>query len=252
MLKGLLVALQFITRIPVKRDLHITDGDLANSAIFFPIVGLLIGGIQVLVFFASDLVFPSSITAFFLLIAPIILTGAFHLEGLGDMADGFLGGKNKEDILRIMRDSHVGTMGMIAVVSLMLAKFIFLREVLQIPNPFLIAGALLLVPSLSRWGMVIAAGVSRYARDDFGLGRAYTEGVGKKIVILSGIVPVVAAAANLRVIGGLCIVITILSALIASWLAKRKISGVTGDVLGGINEITEAILLLNVIALSKF
>jgi adenosylcobinamide-GDP ribazoletransferase len=167
------------------------------------------------------------------------------------MADGFLGGKNREDILRIMRDSHVGTMGMIAVVSLMLAKLIFLYEVLQIPNPHLTAGALLLIPGLSRWGMVIAAGVSRYARDDFGLGRAYTEGVGKKIVVLSCIVPVIAAAAYFRIIGGFCIIITIASALVVSWISKRKISGVTGDVLGGINEITEAILFLSMILFSK-
>jgi len=150
-LKGFLIALQFLTRISVKKNLHATDRDLANSAVFFPIVGLFIGGIQVLVFFASDRVFSPSIVALFLLLVPIALTGAFHIEGLGDMADGFLGGKNKEDILRIMKDSHVGTMGVVAVASLLLAKYIFLLEIVRNLSPSLTAGALLLVPSLSRW-----------------------------------------------------------------------------------------------------
>lgn len=251
--KGFLVALQFLTRVSVKKSLRATDRELANSAAFFPIVGLFIGGTQVLVFFVSDRLFSPSVTAFFLLIIPIILTGAFHIEGLGDMADGFLGGKDKENTLRIMKDSHVGTMGMIAVVCLILAKYIFLHEILQNLSPLLITGVLLLVPSLSRWGMVIAAGVSQYARPSRytgGLGRVFTEGMGKKITLLSGFIPVVAAAVYLRIMGGLCVVITILLAFTASWLAKRRINGVTGDVLGGINEVTEVLLLLSVIILT--
>ena len=246
------MALQFLTRVPVKKNLYITDKALADSAVFFPIVGLFIGGMQVLVFFVSDRIFSPSVTAFFLLLISTILTGAFHIEGLGDMADGFLGGKDKEGILRIMKDSHVGTMGMIAVVCLILAKYIFLSEILRSLSPLLIAGVLLFVPSLSRWAMVIAAGVSQYARPllSGGLGRVFTEGVGKKIVLLSGIVPVAVTAAYLRIMGGLCIAITVLSAFVVSWLAKRKINGVTGDVLGGINEITEVVLLLAVIVLS--
>ena len=254
MLRGFLVALQFLTRISVRRDLRITDRDLANSAAFFPIVGMFIGGAQALVFFLSGWVLSPSVTALFLLLVPVILTGAFHIEGLGDMADGFLGGKDKEDILRIMKDSHVGTMGMTAVVCLILAKYIFLCEIVQALSPSIVIGVLLLAPGLSRWGMVIAAGVSQYARLPpyrGGIGRAFAEGVGGKIVLLSGFVPVVATAIYLRMMGGFCIAITILLALIASWLAKRRINGVTGDVLGGINEITEVVLLLSVIIMTR-
>jgi len=247
MLKGFLVALQFLTRICVKKNLQITDRDIVDSALYFPIVGMFIGGLQVLVFFGSNRVFSPLMTALFLLLISIILTGAFHIEGLGDMADGFLGGKDKEDILRIMKDSHTGTMGVVAITSLLLAKFVFLCEMLQKLDTSLIAGVLFLAPGLSRWGIVIAAGVSQYARSGSGLGRAFTEGVGKKIVFLSGFVPVFVTAVCLKVMGGFCIAITILSALMLSWLARRKINGVTGDILGSVNEITEVILLLSVI-----
>ncbi len=162
MFKGFIIALQFLTRISVRKNLSITEREFANSTAFFPIVGLLIGAVQVLLFFALDWALPPLIVALFLLLAPIILTGAFHLEGFSDTADGFLSGRDKEGMLRIMKDSHVGTMGMIAVVSLMLAKLVFLNEIVQNLNRSLIIGVLFFVPVLSRWAMVISTGISKY------------------------------------------------------------------------------------------
>jgi len=251
MLKGFLLALQFLTRIPVKKDLRATDQEFANSAMFFPIIGLIVGGVQVLLFFVLDRTLSPMITAIFLLLAPIVLTGAFHLEGLSDTADGFLSSRDREGMLRIMKDSHIGTMGMIVVVSIILAKFVFLYEIIRISKPYLVMGVLLFAPALSRWGMVIAAGVSRYARSGAGLGRVFTEGIGKKIIIISGLIPIAAAIAYLRVIGVFLAVFTIFLALMAAWLSKRKINGVTGDVLGGTNEMIENILLFGVIAFSR-
>jgi len=252
MLKGFIVALQFLTRICVKRDLNVTAEEFGDSAAFFPTVGMVVGGVQILLFFALEWAFPPSIVALFLLVAPVILTGAFHLEGLSDTADGFLSGRDREGMLRIMKDGYVGTMGMIVVVSLMLAKLVFLNEIVQNLNRSLIVGTLFFVPVLSRWAMVISTGISQYARSEPGLGSAFTERVGVKIIIISGLVPVIATAAYLRIMGGLCVVIAILTALLVSWIAKRKIDGVTGDVLGGVNEITEVILLFSVIAISRF
>ena len=251
MFKRFLVALQFLTRICVKRDLRTTDEEFAGSAAFFPIVGPLVGGVQILLFYALDWVSSPSVTALLLLLAPIALTGAFHLEGLSDVADGFLSGRDREGMLRIMKDSHVGTMGAIVIVSLMLTKFVLLHEIIQNLRLWLIVGGLLFIPALSRWGMVITAGISQYARTGPGLGRIFTDGVRKRTIFLAGIVPVVAAIAYFRVIGVVCVAITILSALVGSWIAKRKINGVTGDVLGGVNEITEVILLLSIIILGK-
>lgn len=252
MINRFLLALQFLTRIPVRKHIQVNDQEFANSALFYPIIGIIVGGMQVLLFLALDWALSPLVIALFLLIAPIALTGAFHLEGLSDTADGFLSSRDSEGMLRIMKDSHIGTMGMIVVASFLLAKFVFLYEVLQNLNSFLVVGVLLFIPCLSRWGMVIAAGASKYARSGPGLGRSFTEGIGKKIVILSGIIPVVATIAYLKIIGGICVIIAILSALAGAWLSKRKINGVTGDVLGGINEMIEAILLFSVIVIDGF
>lgn len=252
MFKGFIVALQFLTRIYVKRDIHVTAEEFGKSATFFPTVGMVVGGAQVLVFLALEWALPPSIVALFLLIMPIVLTGAFHLEGLSDTADGFLSGRDKEGMLRIMKDSYVGTMGMIVVVSVMLAKLVFLSEIVQNLSHSLIIGVLFFVPVLSRWAMVISTGISKYARSEPGLGSAFTEMVGAKIIIISGLVPIIAAIAYLRIMGGLCVIMAILTALLVSWIAKRKIGGVTGDVLGGVNEIAEVVLLFSVIAISRF
>lgn len=252
MFKGFILALQFLTRISVKKDIEATNEEFSASAIFFPAVGLLIGGIQVLLFLALDGVFFPSITALFLLLAPIALTGAFHLEALSDMADGFLSGRDREGILRIMKDSHVGTMGMIATVALILTRYVLLNEIIQLLNTPVIVGVLLFVPGLSRWGMVIGAGISQYARSEPGLGRIFTEGVRKRHILISGLVPAAAAIAYLRFAGALCVIVSILAAVAISRISKRKINGVTGDVLGSINEITDVILLFVMLALDRF
>ena len=251
MFKSFLAALQFLTRICVKKDLKTTEEEFARSAIFFPVVGLFVGGVQVLAFYALGRVSSSMITALLLLLVPIVLTGAFHLEGLGDVADGFLSGRDREGMLRIMKDSYAGTMAVIVIVSMILTKFVLLHEVIQNLGVSLIVGCLLFVPSLSRWAMVIALGVSQYARAGPGLGRVFAERVNKKSILFAGFVPVIAVVAYLKAVGAVCVAVAIFAALMGAWVSKRKINGVTGDVLGAINEITEAVLLLSIIMLSK-
>jgi adenosylcobinamide-GDP ribazoletransferase len=94
--------------------------------------------------------------------------------------------------------------------------------------------------------------MSQYARSEPGLGRAFTEGVGKKLIFVSSLIPVVATVAYLKITGALCVVVSVLLALMISRLAKKRIGGVTGDILGSVNEITEVGLLFVVIALDRF
>lgn len=242
-----LIALQFLTRISVKRNLQGTDALLSKSMVFFPVVGLLvIGGIQAIVFWGIYRVLSPTVVALFLLLIPIIITGALHIEGFADMVDGFWSGRNKEEILRIMKDSHIGVMGTIGITCLILAKFVLLREVVKNLDTLLIIELLLLIPTLSRWAMVIACGVSQYARQEGGVGKAFTEGAGKGIVYLSSIVPIMLSVLCFRIWGLIGIGIAILVPILVSGLAKKIIGGITGDILGAVNEITEFVLLLSV------
>jgi len=249
-----LIALQFLTRISVKRNLRVTDVLLSRSMLFFPIVGLLvIGGIEAIVFWGMYRIFSSSVVALFLVFVPTIITGALHIEGFADMTDGFWSSKNREEILRIMKDSHIGVMGTIGVTCLILAKFIFLKEIVGNLPPLLVIKLLLLIPGLSRWAMVIASSISQYARPEGGIGKSFIEGIGKHIVWLSSIVPIVFATLcfhNSSRYGGICgfigIGIAILIPIFVANLSKRIIGGITGDILGGVNEITEVALLFSV------
>lgn len=182
------------------------------------------------------------------------------MEGFADTVDGFLSRKDKKETLKIMRDSHVGAMGAIGVTCLILAKFILFREIVDNPNPSLVMGVLLLVPCLSRWAIVISTGVSKYARPGPGLG-CFAERVTKKQVLISGTAPI--AGALILSLGFkqniiyhfwefILIIATILLALLLSRWAKRKVGGITGDILGGINEIAEVILFLSVVMIASF
>ncbi len=250
MFEAFLTALQFLTRISLKRDMKVTDELLKRSMIFFPIVGALIGGVQVVALFLTYELIPNSVTALLLLFLPLILTGALHIEGFLDMVDGFLSGKEKNEILHIMRDSHVGTMGVVAGTFLILTKFVLLKEIIGELTLLSLVGTLLLVPSLSRFSMVVAAASSRYARGEEGLGRPFT-GISKGILFLSGFLPLGATIFFFRIYGLIGIGITLIIVGMISKFSTKKIGGITGDVLGATNEIVEAGLLLYAIVIGK-
>ena len=126
-MKRLLVALQFLTIIPFKIKGKVDDNDLGRSLIYFPIVGLLIGLILAgIAYFAAPI--PPLVTSALILIAWGVITGGIHLDGFADTCDGFYGNRPKEDILRIMRDSRIGTMGAVGVALILLFKFAVLSS----------------------------------------------------------------------------------------------------------------------------
>ena len=124
----LLLALQFITRIPIRQDLNYDQPNIAASMTYYPLVGTLIGAILVVINQVGGSYFPPLVTNALLVIGLIVLTGGLHLDGLMDTCDGIFSGREKEKILEIMRDSRVGAFGVIGVVALFLLKFSLLVE----------------------------------------------------------------------------------------------------------------------------
>lgn len=122
-MKRLLVAVNFLARLSVPRSLRYESGDIGRAAVFFPAVGALIGLIQIAVW--RPFSFPvlgdplkSIVVAALLLVVNVFVTGAFHLDGLADTADGFGGGRSKERTLEIMRDSLIGSFGAVGLILL--------------------------------------------------------------------------------------------------------------------------------------
>jgi len=162
-LRDLSSAIRFLTIIPLisfppsnhtNQNDEVLAENFANSMAFFPLVGMLIGILLVLLrrifysFVVSSLVGDALV-----FIVWIWLSGGLHLDGFADSVDGFLGGHDKEEILKIMKDSSTGAKGVVALVSLLLLKFVLLAEM-----PLLLKdAALFFTPAIGRWSMVIAA-----------------------------------------------------------------------------------------------
>jgi adenosylcobinamide-GDP ribazoletransferase len=235
---GLLVAITFLTRVPVRARV---DGpaDLARSVPWFPVVGALVGGVLGFVYAFGLELWPSPIAAAVALVAGLFLTGAFHEDGLADSADALGGGLDREQALRILRDPTHGSYGVLAIVTS------FALRLLALATLGASAGVATLIAahSLSRAAAVVALGSFPAAADE-GLGAAYARSTGRVQVALGGIVGLVIGIGALGVVGGLATVAIVPGSAIVIRLALRKIGGLTGDVLGAIQQVAEISILL--------
>jgi adenosylcobinamide-GDP ribazoletransferase len=184
-------------------------------------------------------ILPVPAAAALLLCFTVWVTAGLHLDGLADTADGLGGGQTPAECRRIMKDSRLGTFGAASLVLVLLLKFTFL---LGLPQGEAARG-LILFPLVSRWGLVLLAYLSPYARPEGGLGQAMTEGVSTRALAGATASALILAflAFGFR---GLAILAV---AAFATWLLSRyflkKVGGVTGDVLGATNELLEVLTL---------
>jgi len=167
----------------------------------------------------------------------VVISGALHLDGLLDAFDGILGGFTPEKRLEIMHDERVGAFGLSAGVILLLMKFSSLSAFPQF------APALILIPTLSRWGMALAVFAFPYARAE-GLGSAVKAHITWKQVALSSVIALVTAWICATWLGLIAMGITFFMVWGIAAFVLRRIPGLTGDIYGAINEIAEMILLV--------
>lgn len=242
---GFLDAVAFLTRVPLARR---GDADLARAAAWFPLVGALIGtGLLTLAAMLS--LWTSALVAVVLVVTvEIVLTGALHLDGLADVADG-TGGQDRETRLRIMKDHAVGVYGTAAVVLALLLESALLLELL----PALSGRDVVLVGavawSLSRAAMLPVALVLPYARQD-GTGRSVVEGLDARHTLLAWIVPV-GLCALLGMVGLAMLAGALAGSAIVTVLARRLFGGATGDVLGATAQIALLGALLGAVAVGS-
>ena len=236
-----LVALSFLTRIPVPGEGgNFTTNSLSRSTIFFPVVGGIIGAVNAGLYLILKPILPISVLAVFIVALPIFMTGGIHFDGLLDTCDGLFSGRSRERSLEIMRDSRVGSMGVIAGILNVMLRYSVLIEL-----PGAVLPVLLITQAVTgRWVMSMALHFFSYARKDGGLGQGFNEG--KKIIYItlsSGLALLITLIIN--GVAGIMIALIVgsLSLLIAIWVVG-KIGGLTGDVYGALNEVAENIFLL--------
>ena len=233
-----LLAVQFLTRIPIPSGNLYTPERLNAAAGYYPLVGFLIGGICAGVFWLAALNVPIPLALLFAIAAGLLLTGAFHEDGLADTFDGIGGGHDRDQALAIMKDSRLGTYGTLALIMALAIKFVAL---IALPSVWIVA-ALIVGHGLSRLSSVIVITTSRYARSD-GKAKPVAEGIALSrllfamgtgligLAVASHWVPITALAAGL--IG--------LAAGHAGmrFLFERKLNGYTGDTLGAVQQASE-------------
>ncbi len=233
------LALTFLTVFPWRWSGEARPGDLARSLFWFPWVGALLGLIYWGAGFLLIRFFLPPAAAGLLLVLTVLLTRGLHLDGLADTADGLGGGHTPADRLAIMKDSRLGAFGGISLVLVLLLKFAFLQSVLSLAQ----VRTLVLFPLISRWGLVLLAGLAPYARPGGGLGQAVTEGA--TLRMLAGVTVSTVILSFLA--GGFPgLIILGLAGLVVyglSWYSRRTLGGITGDVYGAVCEILEALVL---------
>ncbi len=155
-------AIMFFTRIPVSRWIRYQPDTLNRASRYFPLVGWLVGGVGAGVFFLARLLFPQELAIALSMAATILMTGAFHEDGLADTCDGFGGGWQAERIMEIMKDSRLGTFGAVGLLLTLGIKWLSLKN---LPEPLVIPALLVAHPS-SRWAACLVIRFGTYARAD--------------------------------------------------------------------------------------
>jgi adenosylcobinamide-GDP ribazoletransferase len=224
----LLPAIQFLTVLPVKRGF--TIGEIGHSTAFFPVVGLIIGLLLVIMNYFSGMFLPFSVTNVLLLVAMVVISGAMHLDGLIDSCDGIAGHRTPAERLRIMRDSRVGGFGAIGGILLLLVKFVTLNS---IPRDWM-GSTLILMPVVSRWAMVFAIYSFPYVRAE-GLGRTFKDDVGWVQMSVATVITVIITLILFQKVWFTVLAFTLIVTTAIAAFLKNKLDGLSGDSYGAIN-----------------
>ncbi len=242
-------ALMFYTRIPCPKWVNHSPEYLNASARYLSLIGIIVGGIGAVIYFLSSYILPHSVSILLSMGAILSVTGAFHEDGFADMCDGFGGGWTKEKILRIMKDSRIGTYGVVGLAMLLSLKFFSLNEMDRKIIPLvLIAGH-----SLSRFVASTLLSNNQYVRDTT---ESKAGSATKKLSVTSLIVNAIFGIAPLFFFENKYVFILILPLLLAKWYLARYftkwIGGYTGDCAGAVQQVSEVVFYLSFLVLWKF
>jgi adenosylcobinamide-GDP ribazoletransferase len=247
-----LVAIQFLTRLPVPHLEGFQASWLSRSARFFPLVGALVGLGAVGVWWLSSMCFPPAVAVGLMMSASLLLTGAFHEDGFADVCDGFGGGSTRDAVLSIMKDSRVGAYGAIGITMMLGLKWAILVSHPQATLPVIVIGAHV----VSRWWAIGLVWRLRYVRTEAdGKSTALAGNLGAPDWLLSGalgalaLLPVFslvdpATVPRLALALLAALALSAASTALAGTYFRIRIGGYTGDCLGAAQQLAELSFLL--------
>lgn len=234
---GLLAALQFLTRVPIRLR---REPSLSHTVAWFPAAGALIGAAVGGVAAGMWQLTPPLVAAAVAITIGLLITGAFHEDGLGDVADAFGGGWTVERRLEILKDSRHGTYGVAAMCASIVVRIVALGS---LPGPATMFAAAVAAHTMGRVAAVGMAGTMRLATNT-GLGADY----GRSTTPLRALVGCAAGVAITAVVTGWWVgpllAAAVVAVLVTGSLARRKIGGISGDVLGAAEQVAECLCLV--------
>jgi adenosylcobinamide-GDP ribazoletransferase len=252
-------AVQFLTRLPTPAVRNFDPSSLSRSVRYFPLVGILVGLINVGVLWLSSLRLPDGVSIGLMLAASAVLTGALHEDGFADACDGFGGGATPDRVLAIMKDSRIGAYGAVGIVLMLGLKWTALVALPLALLPLVVVAA----HAMSRWCSVALIWRLAYVRaDDEAKAKPFAGRLRGSAWALSGLIGVAGfapfavawarwsgagPALGAAVLGGGAAAAA-LAALLAAVYFRRRIGGYTGDCLGAAQQLAELAFLLGGLA----
>ncbi|WP_279230389.1 adenosylcobinamide-GDP ribazoletransferase [Thermohalobacter berrensis] len=228
--------LTFMTRLPIKYPYKFKEDDFVKGILYLPIVGLVIGLILWLPTFLY-VYFDRFFISVLVWLVYLWVTGGLHIDGLADSFDGLFSNRNRERILEIMKDSRIGTFGVLSIFFVLIFNITL--------TYYLDFKVLLLVPIIGRAMALFSCSLSNYARED-GMGESFIKNCGTKEAIFGVIFSLITSIIVLGYVKGLA---TTLIVLVIIYLLtkniKGKIGGMTGDTVGFVIELSQTFFLLS-------
>lgn len=237
MIKSLILMLQFFTRLPINLEIKMEKDIISKGIYYFPVIGMLIGLISYFVYFLLSYV-NLDVASFFAVLALVLVTGGLHIDGLSDTFDGFFSGRSKERVLEIMKDSRVGTFGVVGIIFDVLLKYIIIKN---ISKDFVLT-SLVFSCGIARLGASFLIAFGKSARPG-GLGDLFASSSKKKYFYISAIL---FSVLGIVLVGIPFMVALSISTLFVLYFMKHSykvIGGLTGDVYGATIELVEIISL---------
>jgi adenosylcobinamide-GDP ribazoletransferase len=240
--RRLLLAFQFMTRIPLPFDAHATEADFAACSVFYPVTSLVVGGFMLLVYGLLLFTGLSLLSAFAAVMSGYLVTGALHLDGFADCCDAFFAKKPKEDTLRILKDSRMGAFGVLGIVFDVGFKTLLIYALCNQKKADM-AFVLLSMPVAGKLPLIIAPAIAGYARPE-GTGKSMIGNIKPLYIVVCILLAAGILAAFFGKGAAIAAPVLLLAGILTAERSKKRIGGITGDVLGAANEIGEMLFLL--------
>ena len=241
-------ALSFFSRLPIPKKLDFTAYPFHLGNVYLPIIGVIYALICLLVYALTQLVFGPNISIILMLLTGVLLTGGFHEDGFADSCDGFGGGYNKQQRLAIMKDSQIGTYGVIGLILLLALKIHVLSQLINHGASFF-ALSFISAAVLSRCSVLCLMQSTDYAREE---STSKSTRSSQRLPQQYLLAALLMGAVSILWMPFFCLLlvftVVVISTILCRTYFQQKIQGYTGDCLGFVQQLNELLILLMLVA----